>query len=199
VSAFDFELSQGGSGATLQQTDLPTVDLEPSGFDPSQDSGTNPTALIDAPSLGELLVVGSGVNYGSDGTGADDGALVVIDRTTLSVEGRYTVGGSPGAGVLVPEGSGHRLYLAGPGGIRSIYHDGTQWEDSARLEYDATSGSGGSLPFIADLARRGEVIYAADFANNRVLAFGIGSAGALTPRGEVAVSQGPIALLVDLE
>lgn len=198
LSSMVFRLTESSSAGSLEQISDETIDLEPLGFDPSSDSGTNPTALIDAPTLGEFLVIGSGLNYGADGTGADDGRLIVIDRNTSAIKGSYHIGGSPGAGVLVSEGSGHRLYLGGPTGIRSIYHEGTQWADGSRREFDAT-GSGGSLPFIADIAHCGNTIYAADFANNSVLAFEIGSDGILSRRGEVAVSQGPIALLVDLE
>ncbi|MFP4535719.1 MAG: hypothetical protein ACLFNP_08360 [Spirochaetaceae bacterium] len=198
LSSMVFELPGTGSAGAVERVDKETIDLEPADFDPEHDSGTNPTALIDAPSLGEVLVVGSGINYGAEGTGEDDGVLVTLNRDTLTVQERHNVGGSPGAAVLLPEGTGHRLYLGGPTGIRSLKHDGTEWAAEARREYDAT-GNGDSLPFIADLARYENTIYAADFANNRILAFAVGDNGVLSLREEMRLSEGPIALLIDLE
>ena len=198
LTAMVFGPSEADSPAGLEMSSTETIDLEPSDFDPSVESGTNPTALIDAPGVGEVLVIGSGLNYGAGGTGSDDGVVIALDRNTLALQSRHAVGGSPGAGVLLTEGTGHRLYLGGPTGITSLYHDGTEWIDDPRLEYEAT-GSGGSLPFIADIAYYDETILAADFANNRILAFGVADGGRLSLKQEVAVSQGPIALLVDLE
>jgi hypothetical protein len=198
LTVMTIEITSSGSGGNIQQSIGSPVDLEPSGFDPNSDSGTNPTAILDAPDLGQLLVIGSGVNYGSGGTGEDDGSLVVIDRGSLGVIQRIEIGGSPGSGLLLAEGSGYRLYLAGPSGIRSIFHDGANWNSSSRLEYNA-AGNGGSLPFIADIASAANTLYAADFANSRILAFTVGADGSLSIRDSVSVSQGPIAMIVDSE
>lgn len=192
VTATTFQLTSSGSRGSLTEIPSEVVNLEDGG------TGTNPTAIIDAPALNQVLVIGSGVNYGGGGNGADDGTLTILHRDDLSRQDRIVVGDSPGSAVLLPEGSGHRLYMAGPTGIKSIDHDGSSWAASARAEYNATGG-GGSLPFIADIARYGNTLYAADFANSRLLAFGVGADGALSLRGSLSVSQGPVALLVDVE
>ena len=197
ISSMIFEVDRSGTDPRIEQISESTIDLEPSDFDPLLDSGSNPTALVDVPALSEVLVVGSGLNYGADGAGADDGVLMTLDRSNVTVKERREIGGSPGAAVLLPEGTGHRLYLGGPTGIRSIYHNGTAWAAASRMEYDATGG--GSLPLIADIAYFSNTIYAADFANNRILAFSVSGDGSLSLRETVEVSQGPIALLVDLE
>lgn len=94
-----------------------TVDLEAAGFDPETESGLNPTAIVDLPDAGtngEVAVVGSGVNYGTGGSGNDDGTVVVLDRATLSEVARVAVGGSPGSAVAHESGSDLQLFLAGP-------------------------------------------------------------------------------------
>ncbi len=166
------------------------------GFDPT---GLNPTALVDVASENEMLVVGSGVNLQSDGNGADDGRVIVVDRDTLAVRDIVEVGGSPGSGVLVAEGAGHRLYLAGPEGIRSVYRDPVSgWEEAARSEYDAVGG-GGELTLIADIAVFASSVYASDFWESRIIRFNRETDGRLVVAETVPVSQGPVAIMVTAE
>jgi hypothetical protein len=191
----------GGSGS-LSVVKRITVDLEVPGFDPETDSGLNPTALVDMPSVGadgQIAVVGSGVNYGADGTGADDGTVVFLERDTLSKVARRSVGGSPGSGLHYTADNGNVfLYLAGPSGIRSLTRTGGSWESDAALRVDAAAGDQ-SLPLVGDLALFGDTLYAADFANNRILRFGIESDGSLTLLGDINTSQGPVDLLFHQE
>lgn len=173
-----------------------TISLEASRYDPATEAGLNPTALIDVPEAdegGEILVVGSGTNYGSAPAGADDGEVVVLDRETLAVTARLEVGGSPGSGVVRGGPGGLTLYLAGPGGIRALSRGERGWENDVRVAYEAQADSG-ALPFLSDIERVGAMIYAADFANNRLLAFEMADDGGLTVKEEVPTSLGPIEL-----
>ena len=173
------------------------------------DDSTNPVRFVDFPAENEVVVVCSGVNYGSDGTGSDDGSVVILNRDTLSVEARIDVGRSPGAAVLSsPAIGGHTLYLGGPEGIRAIYRtDGSSgsW-NSVVIEIFETDGDDGGFPLISDIAllpgSMGSTectLYAADFRNNAILRFVVRADGAVDYADRVSVSQGPVALLVDDE
>ncbi len=173
------------------------IALEADGFDGGADSGLNPVALIDVPIRDEIIIVGSGINYGNDGLGAEDGTVVVLNRTTLAVEARIAVGGSPGAATIDHAGDTSTLFLAGPGGIRTVRRNGA-WDVSATLRYEATGGSG-TLSFVADVAVVRDRLWAADFGRSRLIVFSFAADGTLTEETTVAVSQGPIALWVDDE
>jgi len=206
-----FTLALSGTAAVPQASldSSETVELEDEGYDPNTESGLNPVALVDMneidPAIDELLVIGSGINYGSGGSGEDDGTLLVLNRTTLEIKQRIPLGGSPGAAVVLErDDSGLVLLTAGTDGIRSIQRAPgapawtNQWEaPSVTTEYTATGG----LPFLADIVSRGDQVYVADFGNNRVLRFrfdGSGTPGSFLdgPREVRAVSDGPVALLV---
>jgi len=175
------------------------IDLEAPDHDEQQDSGLNPVALIDTalidPAVNEILVICSGVNYGSGNT--NDGTLLVLDRTTLAVTRRIFLGGSPGAGVMVARSGGsHTLFTVGTKAIRSLDRagDGSGWdENSLRIEYTA----GGGLPFLADIAVRNDSLYAADFGNDQILRFKVDGEGGLKgPEEILSVSDGPAVLMI---
>ena len=181
------------SGSAVRLVSEQEIPLEADGFDAAIENGLNPTALLDMPPTGELLVVGSGENYGGSGTGDDDGVLLVLDRMSLEIRRRISVGGSPGAGVVVERTGGYDLYLAGVEGMRRV-HRGTVWDEESSFVYRAT---GDPLPFISDIVAAGDFLYASDFSGSRILVFRLAATGGVTLECEIPVSHGPIALLAD--
>ena len=172
--------------------------LEEPDHEEQNDPGLNPVALIDGnrydPSLNELMVLCSGINYGSGNT--DDGTLLVLNRTTLEISQRIYLGGSPGAAVIVPRSDGgHTLFAAGTTAVTSLQRrdGGSGWDDSSQhTEYTAQGG----LPFLADIAVWESSIYVADFGNDRVLRFRFDGDGGLTgPEEIIPVSDGPAVLM----
>ena len=168
-------------------------------------AGLNPTALHHLSATGELLVVGSGVNYGSGGGvgGADDGELLILADDSLAVLHRLSVGGSPGSVVVVGAGGGaYRVYLGGVEGIRMAERHGDgSWSLPTSGVPAYSAAAAGGLSLIADVAvyHGGSelVLYAADYWNDRVLVFGVdGADGSLTLTDTVPVSAGPQALAV---
>jgi len=145
--------------------------------------GRNVTALLDVAAvdavdatLDEILVIGSGINMGSQGTGDDDGTILVLHRETLAVVQDIRVGGSPGSGTLIARSDGGlTLFLAGVDGITSLQRSpgaagNSPWDaNSAHREYDASAGGG--LPLLAGTAVWNGSLYVADFGNDRILRF----------------------------
>ena len=182
-----------------------SIDLELPGYDPATDTGLNPTALVHLSAAGpngEVAVICSGVNYGTTSTGDDDGRVIILDSEGMTVTDRLEVGGSPGSVVKRTDSVGGEkrttLYLAGPTGIRSVQRNSTGWSREVRKEYDA--GAGAALPFLSDLAIMKDILYASDFANNRVLAFKVEEDGSLSSViEEQATSHGPVSLLTHRE
>lgn len=203
-----FNLTLSGTAATPQVSLVSSslVGLEEEGHDPDTESGFNPVALVDMneidTAINEVLVIGAGINYGSDGSGADDGSLLVLDRTTLAVKQRIPLGGSPGAAIVMECTDGSLvLFAAGPDGIRSVQRGPgapawtNEWDAmSVKTVYTATGG----VPFLADIVAFGSSVFVADFGNNRILRFHFDrSTGTIDgPRETQSVSAGPVALLI---
>ncbi|TVR66886.1 MAG: hypothetical protein EA427_15380 [Spirochaetaceae bacterium] len=212
LTVFTLTLSGTAAAPQVSLDSSKLVELEESDHNPETESGLNPVALLDMntidPAINEILVIGSGINYGSGGSGADDGTLLVLDRTTLEVKQRIPLGGSPGAAIVMERDDGGLvLLMAGTDGIRSLRSApgepaGTNGWDPSTLatEYTATGG----LPFLADIVSWGDQVYVADFGNNQVLRFTFngdvasGAPGNLLdgPLERRNVSDGPVALLV---
>lgn len=191
ISVRTVEIDESGPAVTIGDT--VEIPLEDADFDGTVENGLNPVAFLDIPATGELLILGSGRNYGDDLNGDDDGVVLVLDRETLDVLERIPVGGSPGAGALIERNGTYYLFLAGVRGIRRVHRDDT-WSTGASPLYES---SGTPLPFLSDIAIAGDYLYAADFSRSLVLVFFIKNNGTITEVRRIPVSQGPISLLVD--
>lgn len=171
-------------------------------------TGLNPTSLLFVPGAGsqraQILVIGSGRNYApGDDSATDDGRVLVLDAETLDVVGDLRVGGSPGAAAVHRTGEGHRVLLAGPGGIRMIERsDASGWtstDSGAPLVYRT---DGDTLSLIADLTiydtgtGTGSYVYATDYWSNHLLLFSINQNGVLSLQDRRDLPQGPQALLL---
>ncbi len=206
-----FTLSVSGTAAAprvaIDATAL--LELERENHNPETESGLNPVALMDMqetdPAVNEVLVIGSGINYGSSGAGEEDGTLLVLDRTSLNVKQRISMGGSPGAAVVMERDDGGLVLLvAGTTGIWSVQrlpdtHVSTGgWDEtSVSPEYRASGG----LPFLADIVALDHHVYVADFGNDQVLRFHFDQSAAAGsflsgPVETRAVSDGPVTLLI---
>ncbi|WP_018527135.1 hypothetical protein [Alkalispirochaeta alkalica] len=182
----------------VQLVETQDIDLEKDTHDPDTDPGLNPVALVDMKlhdeTIDEIVVVGSGRNLGSSGTGDDDGTVLVLNRETLEVIQRISVGGSPGAVAVLPlDTGGHVLFLVGTTGIQSITRSQEkEWSQESTSVYTAQGG----LPFLSDVVAWHNALYVADFGRNKILRFRHDGGEELTLVEERSVSDGPIALLV---
>lgn len=189
--------SDGAGSPVVGLRSSRSIELEEPDHDPATEAGINPGDLVVLPAAGELLVVGSGVNLLPGGAGADDGTVLILDIDTLDILDRISIGGSPARGVLRTDATDTALYTAGVDGIRRLVrHDAAGWDSppSTDAALFARAGATGSL--IADCLIVGERLYAADFAGDRLRVL---HADTAAPLQEVALSDGPVALLWDDE
>ena len=144
-----------------------------------RDVDTNPQVVLHDALAGRLHVLSTGRH------GRNEGAVNVLNATTLASFGRIAVGGSPQA--LVIDDAGDMAQVAG-GLLLSSYRLSTL--------VPVTNGLAACLPADSDLgslaldpARR--LLCAGDFARDRVLGFDLATE---TRRGTLAVGDGPVAL-----
>ncbi len=182
------------NASTVSLLSTRQIDLEDTDYDEVSDAGVNPGDLVDLPAVDEVLVIGSGVNLAPGGGGADDGTVIVLDRETLAINRRIAIGGSPGRGVITADAPSTVLYTAGVDGVRRIERDAGAWATPSGTTLLVSSGATGSL--FADCIVVDDVIYVADFSADRVLTIEASTGARLA---ETPVSDGPIALLWDIE
>ncbi|MFW5769192.1 MAG: YncE family protein [Spirochaetota bacterium] len=128
---------------------------------------TNPQSVLALPDQDEIHVVCTGKNGGDD---SNDGVIVVVDADPgspgfLTITGRYSVGGSPVYSEGGLDSARGRAYLSGVGGITAYDYTTGAVEPVLTADDQENDLFAGTI-----YDESSDIIFAADFTHDRVLA-----------------------------